>query len=160
MRMPGRVRWESKLADMTTAPRAPQQRKHDTSNRLQRPAGILCRGVYRQAGCEEGLVVVGEREAESCSMRAVRVGRRRRHRRCTGCSGPSVGLMGMNRRSQYFARAFTGKARQASGLCDRGAGPEGEGCGDAGEDHGLRGMCSPSIEDRVGAKPTQGVHPA
>ena len=49
---------------MTTAPRASQQRKHDTLKRLQRPARILSRGVHRQAGCEEGLVVVGEREAE------------------------------------------------------------------------------------------------
>jgi hypothetical protein len=49
---------------MSTAPRAPQQRKHDTLNRLQRPARILSRGVHRQAGCEKCLVVVGEREAE------------------------------------------------------------------------------------------------
>jgi hypothetical protein len=33
---------------------------------------------------------------------------------------------------------------------------EGEGCGDAGEDHGLRGMCEPSTAG-LAAEPAEGV---
>jgi hypothetical protein len=40
-----------------------------------RPARILSRGVHRQASCEEGPVVVGEREAEFVlDARELRIG--------------------------------------------------------------------------------------
>jgi hypothetical protein len=71
-----RVRWgveEARRRDHS-APIAATTH-NDTLNRLQRPAGILGRGVHRRASCEEGPAVVGELEAELVlDARELRIG--------------------------------------------------------------------------------------